>query len=146
MLRLRFGAGGGDGISRGCGRGRAPAVSPPDFPGVEVDVFGGEFLVESGEFPGDFDLLYNDDTRADLPCHHLQRLQGLLQMPTGESDKEAIVGYSEFVASLAAALKEAPFELSDEASEPSRSRVYELEFVLDITLRMCVKSSEYRGV
>ena len=55
-------------------------------------------------------------------------------MPAGKPDKETVVGNSEFVAGLAAALKKAPFKLSDEASKPSRGRIYELEFILDVTL------------
>jgi len=57
-------------------------------------------------------------------------------VPAGETNQETVVGYSEFVAGLPAALKKAPLELSDESSKPSRGGVYELEFILDITL-MC---------
>jgi hypothetical protein len=66
----------------------------------------------------------------------------LLQVTTGKPDKETVIGYSEFVAGLAAALEEAPFKLSDEASEPSRGRAYELKFVLDITLGVCAKGGK----
>ena len=56
-------------------------------------------------------------------------------MPAREPNQETIVGHSEFVAGLAAALEKTPLELSDESSEASRGGVYELEFVLDIALR-----------
>jgi hypothetical protein len=67
----------------------------------------------------------------------------LLQVSPGEPDKKAVVCYSELIASLAAALEEAPFELSDEASKPSRSRVYKFEFILNVALRVGTKESEY---
>jgi hypothetical protein len=145
LFRLRLGTGacrGGDGISGWGERGRA-FVGPLDFASVEVDIFGGEFLVESCEFSWDFNLFHDYDTGSDFPCHHFQRLEGLLQVSAGEPDEEAVIGYSELVACLAAALKEAPFELSDEAGETSRRRVYELELVLDITLRIRAKEGEY---
>lgn len=63
-------------------------------------------------------------------------------MTAGEPDEEAVVGHSEFVASLAAALEEAPLELSDEASEPGWGGVYELEFILDVTLGVWTEGSE----
>jgi len=58
----------------------------------------------------------------------------LFKVSTGETDQEAIVGYSEFVTGLAAALKEAPLELSDKSGETGRGGIYELEFILDVTL------------
>ena len=60
-------------------------------------------------------------------------------MSTGESNQEAVVGYSEFVTGLAAAFKKAPLELSDESSKTSRGGVYELELILDVTLRVSTK-------
>jgi hypothetical protein len=60
----------------------------------------------------------------------------LFKVSAGESNQETVVGYSEFVAGLAAALKKAPLELSDESCETSRGGVYEFELVLDITLRV----------
>ena len=67
-------------------------------------------------------------------------------MSAGEADQESIVGHSEFVAGLAAALEQAPLELSDKSSKTSRGWVYELEFVLDITLRRMPKSGEYVNI
>jgi len=64
---------------------------------------------------------------------------------TGKSDKETIVGYPELVASLAATLKQTPFELSDKASETSWRRVDEFEFILNITLGVNVRGGEYRA-
>ena len=64
-------------------------------------------------------------------------------MTTGETDEEPIVSHSEFVASLATTFKEPPLELSDETSEPSRRRVYELELILDIALRVCTTCGKY---
>ena len=138
LFGLGLGAGacsGGGEISGWHGRGRT-SVSPPNFAGVKVDVLGGESLVESRQLPGDFDLLYNHDTRADLSCHHFQCLEGLFKVSTGESNEETIVGDSEFVAGLAATLEKAPLELSDESSETSRGGVYKLELVLDVALRV----------
>ena len=63
-------------------------------------------------------------------------------MTTGEPNQETIIGYSEFVASLAAALEKAPLKLSDESSKTSRGGVYELELILDIALR--VSTEEWR--
>ena len=60
-------------------------------------------------------------------------------MSAGESNKKTIVGYSEFVASLAATLEQAPLELSDKSSKASRRGVYQLELVLDVTLRCTPK-------
>jgi hypothetical protein len=70
----------------------------------------------------------------------------LFKVPAGESDQETVVGYSEFVAGLAAALEEAPLELSDKSSETSRGGVYELELVLDVTLGCIPKRGEYVNI
>ena len=67
-------------------------------------------------------------------------------MPAGESYQETVVCYSEFVACLAAALEKAPLELSDKSSKTSRGGVYELEFVLDIALRLIPKRGEYMNI
>lgn len=137
MFGFGLGAGAcrrGGGIPRRY-KGWRASVSPPHFAGVEVDVFGGEFLVEPCELPGDFNLLYDHDTRANLSSHHFQRLEGLFEVSAGEANQESIVGHSELVTGLAAALEQAPLELSDKSSKTSWGGVYELEFVLDIALR-----------
>lgn len=60
-------------------------------------------------------------------------------MTAGEPNQQSVVGYSEFVAGLAAALEKAPLELSDESSKTGRGGMYELEFILDISLGISIK-------
>ena len=60
-------------------------------------------------------------------------------MTAGEPNQQSVVGYSKFVAGLAAALEKAPLELSDESSKTGRGGMYELEFILDISLGISIK-------
>ena len=140
-LLFRLGAcarSGGGRVARRDGGGRA-FVGPPDLASVEVDILGGEPLVKPCELFGNFNLFHDHDARTDLSCHHLQRFEGLFEESARESNQETIVSHSEFVAGLTAAFEKTPLELGDESGESSRSGVYELELVLDVTLKVHVR-------
>ena len=67
-------------------------------------------------------------------------------MSAGESYQETVIGHPEFVAGLATSLEQAPLELSDKSSKTGRGGVYELEFVLDVTLRYIQNRGEYVNI
>ncbi len=81
---------------------------------------------------GDLDLLHDDDARADLARHHLERLEALLELRAGEADERARVRDAELVVRLSAALEQAPLHLRDETRKARWRRVEELQLVLDV--------------